>query len=137
MADNSKREQIILANKVLLETVSSITTVKRTLQSHSDLQEFAGPQFPLCAIVGRLPDPQEKKSGRDVVVDQLISELKIAISILFPLFFILLLYVKSLTDQISIMSGIFFFLLLALLRFTSVAEVSLLVLFVISCHPHF
>jgi hypothetical protein len=64
MAENSKREQIILWIVSLLEDISSISTVTRKMQAYSDLEEFALPQFPVAAVVGRLPVPLEKKSGR-------------------------------------------------------------------------
>lgn len=77
MATNSKREQIIVANKTLVESISSISTVTRTLQDYSDLQEYASTQFPVCAVVGRLPKFDEKLSRRTCVVDKVKAELKI------------------------------------------------------------
>lgn len=79
MSTDSKREQIIIANKTLVESVSSITSVVRTWQSHSDLESFAVTQFPVCAIIGRMPKFLEKKSNRVTNVDQIISELKVDI----------------------------------------------------------
>ena len=72
MAANSTREQIILATVELCRTIPGIKTnsLVRTLQAHSDLQEFANTQFPVCAIVGRLPVPDGKPSGRGPRIDQ-------------------------------------------------------------------
>lgn len=64
MADNSKREQIILWIASQLGDISSISTVVRKMQAYSDLETFALPQFPVAAVVGRLPVPIEKKSTR-------------------------------------------------------------------------
>lgn len=80
MAENSKREQIILQVIVELETMSSIKTVVRKLQEHSDLETFALTQFPVIAVVGRLPVPDEHISGRrparaDIMVSKLIVDL--------------------------------------------------------------
>lgn len=77
MAANSKREQIIVATQNILNAVPEIATVNRTLLTYSELQEFAGPQFPLCAIVGHLPVPVEKSDTRNGFVDQIKSSLKI------------------------------------------------------------
>lgn len=79
MAENSKREQIILASKAILDGLSEVKTVKRTLQAYSDLQNFAVTQLPISAIVGRLPVPVEKKTTRTGEVDQIISRLNIDI----------------------------------------------------------
>lgn len=64
MAENSKREQIILHIIEKLGEIKSIKTVLRKMQSYSDLEQFALPQFPVAAVVGRLPVPIEKRSGR-------------------------------------------------------------------------
>jgi len=64
MAENSKREQIILYVVNLLKEISSIGTVVRKMQAYSDLESFALPQFPVAAVVGRLPVPGPKVSGR-------------------------------------------------------------------------
>jgi hypothetical protein len=83
MAENSKREQIILADIAILEGMSQIKTVKRTLQSHSDLQEFAGTQLPVAAVVGKLPVPVNHKTGRDGQVDMIISNLAVELYVYF------------------------------------------------------
>ncbi|MDA3788078.1 MAG: hypothetical protein PF503_06250 [Desulfobacula sp.] len=77
MAANSKREQIILADLALVRSVSGIKTPIRKQPQHSVLMEFAQTQFPVCAVVGRLPIPDEKHSGRQPAVDQLRSTLKV------------------------------------------------------------
>jgi hypothetical protein len=77
MAANSKREQIILADIAIVKAMAGIKTVKRTLQSYSDLQNFAGPQLPAVAVVGRLPVPENKFSSRSGQVDQCISRLRV------------------------------------------------------------
>lgn len=77
MAANSKREQIIVADKALVETVPGLKSVLRVQQSKSDLDCFAQTQFPVAAVVGRLPVPQEKRQGRTPDTDQIISELKV------------------------------------------------------------
>jgi len=64
MAANSKREQIILNVVGDLEELSSIKTVARKQQTHSQLAEFALTQLPVAAVVGRLPTFIEKQSGR-------------------------------------------------------------------------
>ena len=78
MAENSFRERIILANISLVESLSSITTVVRTIQSYSDLQNYAITQFPIVAVVGRLPIPTYKHSLRiREDIDQVLSTLRI------------------------------------------------------------
>lgn len=79
MAENSKREQIILANKALIESVSTIKTINRVLPEYKELQNFAQTQFPVCAVVGRMPVPEEKISSRGIQVDQIKSEIKVDI----------------------------------------------------------
>jgi uncharacterized protein (DUF1697 family) len=64
MAVNSKREQIITYIVTKLEELKTINFVVRKMPTVSDLKQFALPQFPVAAVVGRLPVPIEKKSGR-------------------------------------------------------------------------
>ncbi len=64
MAKNSKREKIICQVMDELNGVPAIKTVVRGKKTHHDLQQFALTQFPVAAVVGRLPRPIEKKSGR-------------------------------------------------------------------------
>lgn len=77
MGENSLREQIILADVAILEAMSQIKTVKRTVQSYADLQEFATPQFPAVAVVGGLPVPTNHVQTRTGQVDQIVSLLKV------------------------------------------------------------
>lgn len=78
MAENSFRERIILADIAIVQSIPAITTTVRTIQSYSDLQEYAITQFPVVAIVGRLPVVNNKFSGRiKSQIDQCISRLKV------------------------------------------------------------
>lgn len=79
MSQNSKREQLIQCTIGILENLEDIKTVKRTLQSHSELSNFALTQLPVCAVIGRLPVPVEKKCTRDGKVDLIKSLLKIEV----------------------------------------------------------
>lgn len=79
MAANSKREQIILTDKALVETVGPLKSILRVMPQKSELDSFAQTQFPVAAVVGRLPIPLEKRSGRTPDMDQIISELKVDI----------------------------------------------------------
>lgn len=83
MAENSKRERIILSNIDILSNVLIIKTIKRTLQSYSDLQRFATTQLPLIAVVGGLPVPVDHIKTRDMSVDQIISSLSIKLYVYF------------------------------------------------------
>lgn len=76
MALNSLRERIILADKAILDGVEAIKTVKRTMQTYKDLQQFSERQMPVAAIVGDLPKPQNHVSFRDGQVDECLSELR-------------------------------------------------------------
>ncbi len=79
MAKNSIREQILVYHeKYLLGKISSINHVLRKIPLFSELPNFAVTQFPLAAMVGRLPIPEEKISARDgSAVDVVISRLRI------------------------------------------------------------
>lgn len=84
MANDSKREQIILHVISEIEEIDSIKTVVRKMQAHSDLQEFAVTQFPVVAVVGRLPVPAEHVAGRGAGrADRMISELAVDLYIYF------------------------------------------------------
>lgn len=84
MAANSMREQIIVYVKDKVAELASIKTVSRVKQTYSQLQQFAVTQFPLVAVVGRLPLPVEKVSGRTrVKIDLIISELPIDLYVYF------------------------------------------------------
>lgn len=79
MARNSIREQILVYHaKNLIGKVNSISYVIRVMPEYSTLQQFAVTQFPLAAVVGRLPIPVEKVSSRDgSAVDIIISSMRI------------------------------------------------------------
>lgn len=77
MAANSLRERIIVANKTLVEAVPAVSHTERTVQQYSQLQNFAETQFPVVAVVGRIPIPVEKHTGRDGSVDLIISRLRV------------------------------------------------------------
>jgi len=77
MATNSKREQIILTDLELVKTVTEIKTPIRVMPQKSELDNYAQTQFPVAAVVGRLPIPLEKKQGRTPDVDQIKSQLKV------------------------------------------------------------
>jgi len=98
MARNSKREQILVYHKKnLIGKVSSIKTVVRKMPEYSDLQQFAVTQFPVAAMVGRLPMPKEKMSSRDgSAVDIIISKLSIDNYV----------YIQEMEDQDSMISQI-------------------------------
>lgn len=84
MAENSKREQIILRVIEELEEVDSINTVVRKLPEYSDLQRFALTQFPVIAVVGRLPVMTPHIGGRArAIADKFISSLTIDLFVYF------------------------------------------------------
>lgn len=85
MAANSKREQILLALKVLLEGLSSIKAVDRKQPtSPDDLSRIAGTQMPFCSMIGGIPQPKEHISSRmPGGVDVVISELPVKLFIYF------------------------------------------------------
>lgn len=84
MAENSIREQLILSDIAIAESISAISVVVRTIQTYSDLQSFAITQFPVAAIVGRLPIPANKFSGRiKSSIDQVISNLRVDLYVYF------------------------------------------------------
>jgi len=97
MADNSKRELIILQVVSEMEAISSIKTVVRKLLGYSDLQNFALTQLPVTAVVGRLPVPSEHISSRrparnDVMISELIVDLFV--------------YFQEVTNPDSVMSSL-------------------------------
>ena len=78
MAVNSLRERIIQSDVDILSDLESVVTTTRTMPEFSSLSTFALTQFPVAAVVGRLPVPKEKHSSRRMgTVDQIISELKV------------------------------------------------------------
>lgn len=77
MAANSKREQIIIRNKTIIESLGGVAHTERTVLQYSQLEDFASTQFPCVAIVGRIPVPVEKHTNRTGDVDLIISQLKV------------------------------------------------------------
>lgn len=78
MATNSKREQILEKLVDLIEDIPAISTVQRVRPAFTDLENFAGPQFPMVAVVGKLPSPLPHVAGRRTGLhDQFISALEI------------------------------------------------------------
>ena len=76
MAVNSKREQILVKVTSNMEDISSINRVERVRPSFADLGNFAGTQLPLVAVVGKLPKPEPKRSGRiSGLVGKFVSDL--------------------------------------------------------------
>lgn len=64
MAENSVREQLIEAVKTQIETLTAIKTIKRIQPTFNDISTMSGPQMPLIALVGQMPVPTQKVSGR-------------------------------------------------------------------------
>jgi hypothetical protein len=83
MAENSKREQIILAVVAELMTLSSVDSdsIKRRIPSYEELMRFALPQLPVIAVVGGLPKPVDHKTTRikGITKDIFISDLTISL----------------------------------------------------------
>lgn len=79
MGTNSRREQILVALKALLETLPSIKKVsRRQPTSPEDLRRIAGTQMPYIAMIGGVPQPKEHMSGRHAGgVDAVISDLSV------------------------------------------------------------
>lgn len=75
MGSNTFRERIILADKVIIESVSFVQKVVRTLKAYEDLSNYANTQLPLVALVGGLPDPNNHVSMQNGQVDQSMSVL--------------------------------------------------------------
>lgn len=77
MAENSLREQIIVADKTIVEAVDSIKTVERTVKAYAKLQEMSSAQFPVCSVVGKMPVPKNAHRASRCRIDQIVSELKV------------------------------------------------------------
>ena len=80
MAENSIREQILVALKEDIESLASVKTVIR--RQPSDIEElkiYAITQFPLVSVVGGVPIPQEHRKTRvkGNPADVFISELRV------------------------------------------------------------
>jgi len=64
MATDSVREQILVWDEALLNSMGVIQSVARKMPDMATLKNFAITQFPIVAIVGRLPVPVEHVKGR-------------------------------------------------------------------------
>lgn len=83
MAENSLREQIIQANVTLVESITAIKATKRVLPERAELKKLPNTNFPLAAVVGRIPLPADHMEDREGNRDQFISELKIDLFVYF------------------------------------------------------
>ena len=85
MATNSRREQILVAYKALLDELTSIKKVdRRQPTSPEDLSRIAGTQMPFIAMIGGVPQPQEHINSRmPGGVDVMISELQVKLFVYF------------------------------------------------------
>lgn len=80
MAEDSLREQIIVANLDKLKELITIKTFQRVRPAFNDLGNFSGEQFPVIATHAGLPKPVEKVSSREPGrVDLFRSELLISL----------------------------------------------------------
>lgn len=81
----SIREQIVTLVERQLQSVESIQTVERRLETYEGLQQFAVTQFPVACIVAGLPVPREKRTARAPggVIDLVISDLTIDVYVYF------------------------------------------------------
>lgn len=61
---NIIRENALVYLTAMIESISSLSTVRRVKQLHSDLGNVAVTQFPIASVVGRLPQPNLKLTGR-------------------------------------------------------------------------
>jgi len=81
----SIREQLIVADKAIVDSVSFIKTVKRSMMKYEDLKKFASTQIPVGAVVGRLPKAEEyHRSGRHrEIIGQISSSLIVDVFVYF------------------------------------------------------
>jgi len=78
MATNSKREQILVAVVNNIEDIPAISVVKRMRPAFADLENVAHTEIPLVAVVGKLPAPVQKRSGRQTgIIDKFLSDLEV------------------------------------------------------------
>lgn len=71
------REQLILADKAILEDLSFVKKVERTMMDYEELKNYAITQLPVAAVVGKLPKTEQFKSSDRIVynVDQVHDDL--------------------------------------------------------------
>lgn len=80
MAENSKRELIILRIIEELESVIWVKQVKRVRPTMAELMNYAGTALPLITVEAKLPVPIEKKSSRRPgILDVFLSKLPVEI----------------------------------------------------------
>lgn len=81
MAKDSGRELILVKVVSLIEELSSIREVQRTRIGFADLGNYSGEQLPLVSVVGKLPKPNPKVSGRSPgISDKFISDLGVELT---------------------------------------------------------
>jgi len=81
MAENSRRELMLIEVVDTIEELSSIREVKRTRIGFNDLGMYSGEQLPLVAVVGKLPKPTPKRSGRAPgISDKFVSDLGVELT---------------------------------------------------------
>jgi len=83
MGTNSIRERLIVADAELIEKITTIKTVRRSMQMYADFKQFTTQQFPVAAVVGRLPVPDFHLVRQTGHVDYCISELRVDVYIYF------------------------------------------------------
>lgn len=87
MSTGTRREAIITQVVTELEALSTIKTVERKKLQYAQLQNFALPQLPVAAVVGRLPVPrahrEQRLSGKRGRADILLSRLIIDVYVYF------------------------------------------------------
>lgn len=79
------REQLILSDKSLLESIPFIQTVKRRIVGYEELQKFPATQLPVAAVIGKLPNQIDyhKSSRKREIVEFIHSELAVEVFIYF------------------------------------------------------
>jgi hypothetical protein len=79
------REQIIVADKAIVDSIDFIKTVKRSMMSYEELKNFASTQVPIGAVVGRLPKAEQyHRSGRRrEIIGQIESSLVVDVFVYF------------------------------------------------------
>lgn len=85
MADNSRREQLLLKLKENLEEITAVKQVTRVQPNTlDDIRRYSTTQMPLIAAIGGVPQPKEHLTGRGPGgVDIVLSELKVDLFVYF------------------------------------------------------
>lgn len=79
MASNSKREQILTKVETLLGEIPAITTVRRVPFNELNQIDNASTEMPVAVVMGALPQPEEKFSGRTRKLDRVVSDLLVSV----------------------------------------------------------